>query len=322
MSPDDEFADFETWDDDNIARSVAKQNSMLKHEYARSALKLGLEMQASLGANPYQFGMIGSTDSHTTLATADDDNFWGKFLDSEPSAGRITNQMGGSLWLNWKLAASGYAGVWARENTREALYDALKRREVYATTGPRIALRVFAGWDFDAQDIYASDLADVGYTGGVAMGGLLPKAASGQAPRFLVQALKDPDGANLDRVQIIKGWLDVEGVSQERVYDIALSDGRTVNKRTGKAPAIASTVNVEKADYTNSVGAPSFGVYWEDPEFDERQRAFYYARVIEIPTPRWTAYDARFFSLKMPDDIPMVTQERVYSSPIWYDPGR
>ena len=153
LSPDDEFADFETWDDDNIGRTVAKQNSMLPHEYARSALKLGLEMHSKLGVNPYQFGLIGSTDAHTSLATADDNNFWGKFLDSEPGPERAHNKMGGSLWFNWKLAASGYVGVWAKENTRAALFDALERKEVYATTGPRIALRVFGGWDFNEADI-------------------------------------------------------------------------------------------------------------------------------------------------------------------------
>jgi hypothetical protein len=320
LSPDDEFADFETWDQDNIGRTVAKTDSMLKHEYARSALKLGLELENKLGANPYQFGMIGATDSHTTLSTADDNNFWGKFLDSEPSAERMESRMGGSLWKNWRLAASGYAGVWARENTREALFDALQRKEVYATTGPRIALRLFAGWDFVESDIASSNLADIGYTKGVPMGGQLSQGPHNGSPKFLIQAFKDPDGANLDRVQIIKGWLNGKGESQEQVFDVALSDDRTVDANTGKAPSVASTVDVEQASYTNSVGAVSFGVFWEDPDFDAKQRAFYYARVIEIPTPRWTAYDAKYFEVDPPENTPMVTQERVYSSPIWYDP--
>ncbi|MFT4824576.1 MAG: hypothetical protein ACJASY_003451 [Halioglobus sp.] len=320
LSPDDEFADFETWDQDNIGRTVAKTDSMLKHEYARSALKLGLELENKLGANPYQFGMIGATDSHTTLSTADDNNFWGKFLDSEPSAERMESRMGGSLWKNWRLAASGYAGVWARENTREALFDALQRKEVYATTGPRIALRLFAGWDFVESDIASSNLADIGYTKGVPMGGQLSQGPRNGSPKFLIQAFKDPDGANLDRVQIIKGWLNGKGESQEQVFDVALSDDRTVDANTGKAPSVASTVDVEQASYTNSVGAVSFGVFWEDPDFDAKQRAFYYARVIEIPTPRWTAYDAKYFEVDPPENTPMVTQERVYSSPIWYDP--
>jgi hypothetical protein len=320
LSPDDEFADFETWDEDNIGRSVAKRNDMLRHEYGRSALKLGLELERKVGANPYQFGMIGSTDSHTTLATADDDNFWGKFLDSEPGNDRVSNQMGGSLWYNWKLAASGYAAVWAEENTREALFDALERREVYATTGPRIALRFFGGWDYQVADAQAPNLADIGYAKGVPMGGELNREPDAGAPRFLVHALKDPDGANLDRVQVVKGWLDDEGVAQEKVYDIALSDGRGIDPVTGKAKPLKSTVDIENASYRNSVGAVSLGTVWTDPEFDPRRRAFYYVRVIEIPTPRWTAYDARFFEQQPGEDIPMVTQERVYSSPIWYRP--
>ena len=322
LSPDDEFADFETWDQDNIARTGAKTKSMLKHEYARSALKLGMEVENSVGANPFQFGMIGATDSHTTLSTADDNNFWGKFLDSEPSADRMSNSMGGMLWQNWKLAASGYAAVWARENTREALFDALERKEVYATTGPRIAMRFFAGWDYEAGDSHSPTLADIGYSKGVPMGGYLSKGPDNGRPTFLLQALKDPDGANLDRAQIVKAWLNDLGVSQERVYDVALSDSRVIDSNTGKAPAVISTVDIAQASYSNSVGDVSFSVFWEDPDFDPAQQAFYYARVIEIPTPRWTAYDAKFFNLDPPKEIPMVTQERVYSSPIWYGPGR
>ncbi|MFK8048350.1 MAG: DUF3604 domain-containing protein [Halioglobus sp.] len=320
LSPDDEFADFETWDADNIGRTVPKQNSMLKHEYARSALKLGLELENKVGANPYQFGMIGATDSHTTLSTADDNNFWGKFLDSEPSADRINSDMAGRLWQNWRLAASGYAGVWARENTRESLFDALARKEVYATTGPRIALRFFAGWDFAKSDISSPNLADIGYSKGVPMGGNLAAAPRGGSPKFLIQAFKDPDGANLDRVQVVKAWLNGKGNSEEQVFDVALSDGRIVDAKTGLAPPITSTVDVKQASYSNSVGEVSFGVFWEDPDFDPKQRALYYARVIEIPTPRWTAYDAKHFKLEPPEEIPMVTQERVYSSPIWYSP--
>ena len=230
--------------------------------------------------------------------------------------------MGGSLWKNWRLAASGYAGVWARENTREALFDALERKEVYATTGPRIAMRFFAGWDYEAGDSHSPTLADIGYSKGVPMGGYLSKGPDNGRPTFLLQALKDPDGANLDRAQIVKAWLNDLGVSQERVYDVALSDSRVIDSNTGKAPAVISTVDIAQASYSNSVGDVSFSVFWEDPDFDPAQQAFYYARVIEIPTPRWTAYDAKFFNLDPPKEIPMVTQERVYSSPIWYGPGR
>jgi hypothetical protein len=291
---------------------------MLRHEYARSALQLGLQLESSLGVNPYEFGLIGSTDAHTSLSTADDNNFWGKFLDSEPSPERLSNKMGGMLWSNWKLAASGYAAVWARENTREALFDALDRKEVYATTGPRIRLRFFAGWDFEAKDAAAPDLAAIGYSRGVPMGARLEGQAGNRAPRFLVHALKDPDGANLDRVQIIKGWLNRDGSTGERIYDVALSNDRRLDPLTGKAEDLRSTVNLEKASYSNTIGAVSFSTVWADPDFNPQQQAFYYARVIEIPTPRWTAYDASYFNLDAADNIPMVTRERVYSSPIWY----
>ncbi len=320
LSPDDEFADFETWDGDNIARTVEKRPEMLAHEYARPALKLGLKLAEELGQDPFAFGMIGSTDSHTTLATADDDNFWGKFLDSEPSAERMTNKMGGALWENWRLAASGYAAIWATDNTREALFDALARREVYASTGPRIALRFFGGTDFAPGDEQVADLARLGYSRGVPMGGTLAPVEPGRAPRFLVHALKDPDGANLDRVQIVKGWLEKGGELREQVYDVALSDGRRVDPATGKAPALPSTVDVKNASYRNSVGAVSLATVWEDPDFDPAEQAFYYVRVIEIATPRWTAYDARFFELAPADEVPMETRERAYSSPIWYRP--
>lgn len=318
LSPDDEFADYETWDDDNIARSAPKKKSMLRHEYARPALQLGLQLESELGVNPYEFGLIGSTDAHTSLATADDNNFWGKFLDSEPSANRTTNHMGGMLWSNWKLAASGYAAVWATENTREALFDALARKEVYATTGPRIQLRFFGGWNFEPGDASAPDHVAIGYQKGVPMGGRLEQQAGIGAPQFLVHALKDPDGANLDRVQIVKGWLADDGGVREKVYNVALSNERQVDPRTGKVPSLQSTVDLEQATYSNTIGAVSFSVMWEDPDFNPGQSAFYYVRVIEIPTPRWTAYDAHYFKLMTAKSIPMVHQERVYSSPIWY----
>ena len=319
LSPDDEFADYETWDVDNIGRAQAKEPWMLAHEYARPALKLGLGWEQALGVNPFAFGMIGSTDSHTTLATADDDNYFGKFLDSEPQPTRATNQMGGRLWLNWKLAASGYAAVWAPENTREALFDAMRKKEVYTTTGPRIVLRFFGGFDFADDDIHASDLARVGYAGGVPMGGQLPSGASDNAPSFLISALKDPDGANLDRVQVVKGWLDDDGELQEKIYDVALSDDRAI-PLTGKPDPVGSTVDVDDASYDNSIGDAELKAFWRDPDFDPGERALYYVRVLEIPTPRWSAYDAKYFDIEMDEVVTMVNQERVYSSPIWYSP--
>jgi len=293
---------------------------MLKHEYARSALKLGLEIEQELDSNPYKFGMIGSTDSHTNFAAAEEENFYGKFPDSEPLPGRATSNMGDRLWKNWRLASSGYAGVWATENTREALYDAMQRREVYGTTGPLITVRLFAGWDYEPADITRADFVDIGYAKGVPMGGDLTQGPNGVAPSLMVFAAKDPDGANLDRIQIIKGWLDADGKSQEKVYDVALSNGRVVDPATGKAPAVGSTVDVADASYTNTIGAVQLSAVWQDPDFDAKSKAFYYVRVLEIPTPRWTVYDAKYFDIKMGDEVPMVQQDRAYTSPIWYTP--
>ena len=321
LSPDDEFADFETWDWDNIGRNQAKEDWMLPHEYARGALKLGLGFEAELGVNPFKFGMIGSTDNHTSLATAAENNYFGKFAESEPGPARLENAMAaGQLWENWKIVASGYAAVWARENTREALFAAMKRREVYATTGTRIAVRFFGGWEYDAGVIDRPAYLDIAYGNGVPMGGDLTAAREGAAPTFIAVAAKDPDWANLDRIQVVKGWLDTGGNLHEKVYDVALSDGRGVDPQTGKAPPVGSTVNVADASFTNAIGAPTLAAVWTDPDFDPAERAFYYARVIEIPTPRWTAYDARYFDIDLPDHIPTTVQDRAYTSPIWYTP--
>jgi len=320
LSPDDEFADYETWDEDNIGRTVAKKNEMLQYEYGRSALKLGLKVEQELGTNPYEFGLLGSTDSHTTLSTADDDNFYGKFIDSEMTPERMTNKMGGSLWYNWKLAASGYMGIWADENNRTSLFDAMQRKEVYATTGPRIALRFFGSWHFNEQDS-EKEIATVGYQKGVPMGSRLIKAPKGGAPRFLISAYKDADGANLDRMQVIKGYLAEDGELKERIYEVAFAGKRKIDD-LGKLPPIGNTVDVADASYTNSIGATSLDTLWEDPDFNPKERAFYYVRVLEIPTPRWSAYDVKKFDLiDVNENVPMVTQERVYSSPIWYSPS-
>jgi hypothetical protein len=320
LSPDDEFADYETWDADNIGRTAQKENWMLKHEYARGALKLGLKYEEELGTNPFKFGMIGATDSHTSLATAAEDNFFGKFPESEPSPARTDNIMVGVLWKNWQLASSGYAGVWATENTREAVFAAMKRKEVYTTTGSRIVVRFFGGWGYDGDETDRPHYLDDAYAGGVPMGGDLTQGPKGEAPKFIVEAVKDPDGANLDRVQIIKGWLDADGNTQEKVYDVALSDGRVVDQETGKAPPVGSTVDVANATYANTIGEVRLATVWQDPDYDPDQRAFYYARVLEIPTPRWTAYDAKYFNMTMPEEVPLVQQDRAYTSPIWYTP--
>jgi len=320
LSPDDAFAGFETWDQTDITMQP-KQPWMLGGEYARSALRRGIDLRRSLGVNPFAFGMIGSTDSHTGLATADDDNFFGKFPDSEPGAARLGNRMGGKLWENRRLAASGYTGVWARENTREALFDALRRREVYASTGPRITLRFFGGWDLGAADLMGADFAERAARKAVPMGAVMPARTGQGAPVFLVAAARDPLGANLDRVQIVKGWTLADGDTAERVYDVALAGGRAPGV-SGTAPALASTVDPARSSYANTVGATELSAAWTDPDFDPAQDAFYYARVLEIATPRWSTYDAARFGVERPADVPADIQERAYSSPIWYTPAR
>lgn len=325
LSPNDEFADFGTWDKGNIGGVEKKTNDMLEFEYARSALRNGLAQEAKLGVNPFKFGLIGATDAHTSLATTREDNFFGKNTPGEPTAERwshvfMKGQTGDDTsYFNWETLASGLAGVWARENTREAIWDAFKRREVYATTGSRIAVRVFGGWDFKADEVERQDFADRGYRGGVPMGGDLTNGPAGKAPSFMIRALRDADNANLDRIQIIKGWLDANGETQERIYDVTCSDGRSIVERRCEK-SVGSTVDIADASYTNTIGDPLLTAHWVDPDFDPKQRAFYYVRVIEIPKPRWTAYDAKFFKVKMPDYVPMTVQDRAYTSPIWYTP--
>ncbi len=323
LSPNDEFADFENWDICNLDGSQLKEDWMLEYEYGRSALKLGLKLEQELGTNPYKFGLIGSTDSHTGLATAGEDNFWGKHSGLEPNPGRVNHalaKIGKVEVLGWQQVAGALAAVWARENTREALFEAMKSKETYATTGPRMVVRVFAGWDFQPEDLVRPDFVDAGYTRGVPMGGDLPGAPNGGAPRFMVQALRDADGANLERIQIIKGWLDGKGDLHEKVYDAAVSDGREIGKGGRCRERVVSTVDVASATYSNTVGVPVMMAFWKDPDFDPKERAFYYVRVIEIPTPRWTAYDAKRFGTELPENVPTVTQERAYTSPIWYSP--
>lgn len=320
LSPDDAFADYETWDLGNMA-GVPKKPGMLPQEYARSGLRNGLKLAAEFGINPYKFGMIGSTDSHTSLPAVEENNFFGKHSGVEPAPERWNYLVGKAkdkLVKGWQQASSGYAAVWATENTREALFDAIQRREVYATTGPRITVRLFGGWDFTAADALVPVMAKPGYARGVPMGGTL-SGANGRSPSFLVGALKDTIGANLDRLQIIKGWLDSEGESHEKVYDVAWSGQRSPDKR-GVLPAVGNTVDVKNATWANSIGAIQFITHWVDPDFNPDQSAFYYVRVIEIPTPRWTAYDQKRFEVSMDEGIPMITQERAYTSPIWYQP--
>jgi len=315
LSPDDAFADYETWDAGNLDLSAAKTDEMLQYEYAREALKNGLLLEQRLGTNPYKFGLVGSTDSHTGLATAEEENFFGKATNAEPSPKRMQHPFmsteNGSF-DGYQLVSSGYAGVWAQENTREAIWDAMERKEVYGTTGPRILVRFFGGWEYTTQDLNSRQPAFRGYEKGVPMGGDL--RGSGDAPTFMVYALRDVIGANLDRIQVIKGWLDAEGNTHETVYDVAWSSGREPNAK-GVLPPVGNTVDVAAANWTNTIGAAEL-----DPDFDPQQSAFYYARVLEIPTPRWVVYDAFRYGVEIPEDAETTHQERAYTSPIWYSP--
>jgi len=324
LSPNDEFADYETWDRSNLNGTEAKTPDMLQYEYAREALKTGLVLEQKLGVNPFKFGMIGSTDSHTSMATAEEENFFGKHSGVEPEPHRwehvvIEAPDPDFTVMGWQQAASGYAAVWAAENTREAIFDAMMRKETYATTGSRMTVRFFGGWNFTAADAETRLPANAGYTKGVPMGGDLRKAPADKSPSFLVAALKDPYSGNLDRIQIVKGWLNADGKTEERVYDVVWSGDRQADAG-GTLPPVGNTVNVSKATWSNSIGSPELMAVWTDPDFDASQHAFYYARVIEIPTPRWTAYEALRFGIEMSSDVPMTTQERAYTSPIWYTP--
>jgi hypothetical protein len=325
LSPNDEFADFELWDKANLDGTQPKKKEMLQYEYARQALKNGLLLEQKLGVNPYKFGMVGSTDSHNGLVAIEEESFFGKTTPQEPSPERLgkvffKDPKTGVQVMDWEVGASGWAAVWAIENTREAIFDAMERRETYATTGTRMVVRFFGGFDFDAKDAHDRMPARIGYEKGVPMGGDLRKAPAGKAPTFLVAALKDPIGANLDRIQIVKGWLDGKGEVQEQVYDVVWSGDRKPDPKTGKLPSVGSTVNVEEATWTNTIGAPELITVWKDPKFDPAQRAFYYVRVLEIPTPCWTTYDAKIFGVKLPTDVPASIQERAYTTSIWYTP--
>lgn len=320
LSPNDEFADFENWDYGNLDLSAGKTNDMLEGEYGRSALKLGLKFKNELGTNPYKFGLIGSTDAHTTLATADDNNFFGKAVNVEGGKDRWKHPFIGSeidTIFTWQTIAAGYAAVWATENTRTALFDAMKRKETYATTGPRMTVRFFGGFDYTEADL--EHLVDAGYEKGVPMGGDLSKNGD-KAPTFMAHALMDPDGGSLDRLQIVKGWANADGTLDEKVYDVKWSGDRTTDEH-GKVPAISNSVNIADGTWDNSSGAVELKAVWTDPDFDSNLEAFYYIRVLEIPTPRWTLYDKLKYNIEeLSDEVPLTIQQRAYTSPIWYSP--
>ncbi|WP_109464703.1 DUF3604 domain-containing protein [Albibacillus kandeliae] len=324
LAPADEFANFEIWDKGNL-NVVPKEPGMIEFEYAREALKRGLKLEDEFGTNPFKFGLLGSTDAHTGISSTEENNFFGKFPASEPSPERSTGNafdFDGRTIKDWQLGASGLTAVWAAENTRAAIWDAMKRKEVYGTTGTRIGVRFFGGWEFVEEDAQGRNPGPVGYGKGVPMGADMPPAPEGAAaPSFLVAAIKDPLSGNLDRIQIIKGWVDAAGEMQEKIYDVVWSGDRTPGD-DGKLPSVGDTVDVAKATWTNTIGAPELIAVWTDPDFDPALDAFYYARVIEIPTPRWTAYDAAYFEdAAFTDDVPMKVTERAYTSPIWYSSG-
>jgi hypothetical protein len=323
LSPDDEFADYGTWDVGNLDLTELKKPEMLKGEYAREALKQGLALEQKFGVNPYKFGMIGATDAHTSLAAVEEENFFGKAVPNEPSATRISHPFVKSKLgeiTGDMLVASGYQGVWAAENTRKAIFDAMKRKETYATTGPRMLVRFFGGWEFGDDDLRSRVPAFRGYEKGVPMGGDLTKAPKGKSPTFMVYALRDPIGANLDRMQIIKGWQDDKGKLHERIYDIAVSDGREIGNDGRCKTPVGNTVDLKAANWTNTIGASELLAVWNDPDFDPKEKAFYYSRVIEIPTPRWVLYDKVRLGAKVPEGVDLIHQERAYTSPIWYTP--
>ncbi|MEP5936781.1 MAG: DUF3604 domain-containing protein [Erythrobacter sp.] len=322
LSPNDEFAGFgiKGWDKANLNTEIATTSDMYGGSYAREALKRGLTLEEQTGVNPYAFGMIGSTDSHTAFATGDEDNFYGKHSSVEPvnqdRANQPQNLGTREGRFGWNYLAGGYAAAWARGNTRAEIFDAFKRREVYATTGPRMVVRMFGGFDFSAAD-WDGDWVRKGYETGVPMGGEL--VDQGSAPSFMISAQKDPDGANLDRVQVVKGWVDANGNTQERIYDVVWSDMDKRTRTGGKVPAVGDTVDRASATYTNDIGAAQLRSVWSDPDYQSGQGAFYYLRVLEIPTPRWTLFDAVRFGIDLSADAmaDAVAQERAYSSPIW-----
>lgn len=328
LSPNDEFADYGTWDKSDIAGFKPKEDWMLQYEYARSGLQIGMQLEEKFGINPYKFGMVGSTDAHTSLATTREENFFGKASHLEPEPERWKHTIIASLAGDPNLSSYSYesigaclAAVWARENTRAGIFEAMQKKETYATTGTRITVRFFGGWDFEPEDVFRPDAVAIGYREGVPMGGDLSLSENRQtAPVFMVGAMKDIASGNLDRIQIIKGWIDDEGERQERIYDVAVSDGRTIDADGRCRTPVGDTVNVAAASYLNTIGDAELRAVWTDPDFDPDLRAFYYARVLEIPTPTWQAYDAKRFDVEMPDTVQMQGQERAYTSPIWYTP--
>jgi hypothetical protein len=316
LSPEDEFADFENYPYYIQRRWTEYQPQ--RGDFVREALKQGLELEQKLGQNPYTLGVIGSTDSHTALSSAEENNFHGKLAtDSIPANKNSKWNDDGPGATGWAMSASGMAAVWAKSNTREDIMDALERREVYATTGPRIALQFYGGTDFTEADLENADVHALATSRGVPMGGELHQP---ETPIFIVLCAKDPKGANLDRVQIVKGWLDETGQSREKVFNVAWSNERQLNP-DGSLPAIGNTVNLKTGQVDDSIGAAQLAAIWTDPQFDASQSAFYYVRVLQIPTARHSLLDAIALGMEHAAEQPDTIQERAYTSSIWYRPS-
>ena len=318
LSPEDEFADFETYE--HYIQNGPTNYVASAADYIRPALKRGLAIEQKVGVNPYKFGLIGSTDAHSGLSSSEENNFWGKMAKDSTPETKATVGSNPDARDGWNMSASGIAAVWAPENTREAIYAAFKRKEVYATSGPRMRVQLFAGWSFPEGAAEADDFAAIGYSNGVPMGSdLTATEEPGQAPSFLLRAIKDPLEANLDRAQIVKGWVDASGAEHEQIYNVAWSGERQLDEN-GRLPAVGNTVDLESARYSNSIGQAEFALHWTDPDFNPQHSAFYYARILQIPTPRNALFDARALGLDTPPKGPNTIQERAYTSPIWYQP--
>ncbi len=320
LSPTDEFAGFEQWD--YTLSADFERPTHRKGSFARQALLDGMSQAASGAGNPFKYGFIGDSDTHNAAASHEEFNFTGKFAFENNAKERLTGVPGspaGQVQQIQEFSSAGLAGVWAAQNTREAIWDAMQRKETFATSGPMMKVRFFGSFDYATDDVAKPDFLKLAYGRGVPMGGDL-KPGAGKAPTFLVTAIKDPKSGNLDRIQIVKGWLDAEGKQHEKVYDVAWSGDRAIGA-DGKLPAVGDSVDLETATVGSDIGAAELATAWTDPEFDPAQRAFYYARVIEVPTPRWNTYDAVRTGMAPLTKVPATIQERAWSSPIWYAPG-
>jgi Protein of unknown function (DUF3604) len=325
LSPTDEFAGFEQWD--YTLSADYQRPTQRKGSFARQALLDGMSQAAGGAGNPFKYGFIGDSDTHNAAASNEEFNFTGKFAFENNARERLTGVPGapaGQVQQIQEFSSAGLAGVWAPENTREAIWDAMQRKETFATSGPMITVRFFGGFDYATDDVQKPDFLKRAYSAGVPMGGALKpgalKPGTGKAPTFLVMASKDPKSANLDRIQIVKGWLDASGKQHEKVYDVAWSGDRKQGA-DGKLPAVGNSVDLKTATYTNDIGAPQLATGWTDPDFKPEESAVYYARVIEVPTPRWNTYDAVREKMPPLTKVPATIQERAWSSPIWYTPA-